>query len=1534
MTTSSLSFSNGGGGPLAVMRSGDSSLTVSLPADLGTLPRPTLSGDTATYAGVLPGVDLELTADEQGGYSEVLVVRNAAAAADPALRTLVLPTQVTGAKLSADAAGNITATTPQGRTVFSAPEPLMWDSQAPVAGKAPRLVTDPRTGAAVDAATGQPATSSPAMPGEDAHVAGIATRASAHTITLVPNAALLAGHHTVYPLYLDPSFAAGGVNQDWTFVDSYYDNASYWKNTGVTAMHVGDEEWSGPYSVDRTFAQFSVSPDLYGASVSSSTFYATETWSASCTAEPVQLWWTGSISSGTTWNNQPAWNSDEATDNIASGWSSSCPADSHGWTSSGLTSLMQTAATGRWANVTLGLRAGDESNTYNWEEFDPSTMSMTTVYDKTPNTPTALSTNPASRCGGAVTTLGNGSISLIAQVSSPDKGNLTAEFKSWETNASSTALDNANLAVVSGTDATLIIPETTLIARSGKTSPMEFSWDVAVTDGTLTSGTSKTCSFTFNPAAPGAPALSDSSGADCNASTLTYTVGDRATFTVAPSASGATPSNYVYQINGGAAVSTTQTTLTVIPTRATNVLTVTAVAAGGNIGDSATCVIEAAAPATAADGDLNGDGLPDLITVGNKNGLPPGLWQADSQSAGTGQVATQATDIGAQGTGIDTAISATSPQEWNGLEAFTGHFATGGSGFNDVATYNPSDGTATILDGNGDGSALQIANEQDVVSGAFTDGTGSAPVYATHLANAGNLNNTASGNTGQGGNIILAQPDLLMTIDGSLYLSPSADTPGGYFTFGSPSTTSDIDLLDTNPTGTGNWNGWTITTSLVATTPYTSLPALFARDDSTGALYYYSPTATLDLAQNVIQGTNTTVTPVELETSGWGSTTYPVIEGAEFGGSAGLWGVSSTGATTDVTAASISGSTLTTTVPQQIAAEGHTWALDDNTTGTVTTAADTTGNPALTLTGDSGTTWDTGDANFPADVAFNGTSGSLSTTSAAVDLTRSFTLSAWAKPTSYGGAVISQSGSSDFGMVVFPSATGWQFQLNTGSGTGLTYDVITGGTVNLGAWAHLTAIYNATTKVMDLYVDDVHVATGPHTAPSTGADGDFLIGSDLYQGAGSGHFAGDVAQVQTWSGAVVPPAQPYTAAGYHQSVTATRILDTRYSTDLSHTTGITAGSATVAAGSVTALQISGDTVTPSSTGSPTTIPTSVTAVAVDVTAVNESTAGYLTAYADNTQQPVTSSTNYVAGTTVTGNQIVPVGTDGKIDLYASGGPLALVVDLTGYFTSDATVANDQTYTPLGVTQRVLDTGSSVAGTSLSGTGPVAANSSFTLQVTGAEGLLGVPAGATAVAANITTYDETGVGGLSVYATGAAPANLTSLTYTAGTGDASMAADTPLSSGGTITIADYGSATDVIVDVSGYYTNSTTGETYHTVNPTRIVDTRNGTGGSAGQVASDTPYLVSGTDIQQVTTAAVPTLVGVLTATDATGSGFAVAYANGLTRVPDGSSSINWVSGVASSNLIMTPTGNGDGLDIYNNSSAPVDFVLDSSGYFA
>ena len=151
VTTSALTLSGGGTGPLAVMATDARTLSVSWPG--GTLPAPTVSGATATYANVYPGVDLAVTASTQGAFSEVLIVHNATAAANPALSSLQFTATAPGLAITATSGGNLQAAPGPGAVpVFTAGAPLAWDSAPPPAGMATVTAQDGTAGERADRA--------------------------------------------------------------------------------------------------------------------------------------------------------------------------------------------------------------------------------------------------------------------------------------------------------------------------------------------------------------------------------------------------------------------------------------------------------------------------------------------------------------------------------------------------------------------------------------------------------------------------------------------------------------------------------------------------------------------------------------------------------------------------------------------------------------------------------------------------------------------------------------------------------------------------------------------------------------------------------------------------------------------------------------------------------------------------------------------------------------------------------------------------------------------------------------------------------------------------------------------------------------------------------------------------------------------------------------------------------------------------------------------------------------------------------------
>ncbi|MFB9513610.1 FG-GAP-like repeat-containing protein [Streptomyces purpureus] len=495
-----IAFSSGGRGPLATLTRDGRSMSLTWPSPL---PAPEVEGDSATYPEIMPGVDLKLRASASG-FSQLLIVKTAKAAANPALKSVGLKLSTNGVTLSSDKRGNLIAVDPAGQKVFTAPTPLMWDSS----GASP-------AGPSARAGTSAASRMGAFEPSHGAKQSAMPVSVTPGKLTLTPDRSLLTGAKTTYPVYIDPSF--GGVMQAWTIAykgsknQNFYNGAG-WRNpdgsTGTDLARVGYEDWTDGLS--RSYFGMKTT-GLRDKQVISSTFRIKNTWSYSCTPRTVEVGLTGAISTSTTWNNQPTWIRTLDSVNDSKGWGSSCPAGNLAFD---VTSAARDAAAKRWTNITLGMRvpASLEGDRLGWKKFAATSAVMSTEYNSRPAAPSALGTIPSSGgCDTAApyTSIGNTDVYLTAKVSDPDGGTVRAQFRLWGSNDLSGGAQIFNQVVyaTSGTVAKAKVPKETLVkylaAARGN-----YAWMVQTLDSSSTSvwvPVGATCRFDFDPTRPSTP---------------------------------------------------------------------------------------------------------------------------------------------------------------------------------------------------------------------------------------------------------------------------------------------------------------------------------------------------------------------------------------------------------------------------------------------------------------------------------------------------------------------------------------------------------------------------------------------------------------------------------------------------------------------------------------------------------------------------------------------------------------------------------------------------------------------------------------------------------------------------------------------------------------------------------------------------------------------------------------------------------------------------------------------------------------------
>ncbi|WP_371499925.1 ricin-type beta-trefoil lectin domain protein [Kitasatospora sp. NBC_00374] len=529
-TPSNLALSGGGTGPLATLTDARGrQLSLSFPL---ALPTPTVSGESATYDGVLPGVDLKVTATDQGGVREVLIVHSAQAAANPALKSLRLATTTSaGLVVKADQSGAIGVTGADGAAAFTAPSPIMWDSAAPTAAtQAPKQAKSDRNVAA-GTDVPPPPTSGPVPsdrePGTGSKVKRIAVQAEPGALTLTPDAGLLTGPDTVWPLYIDPSVSpvTNGTSHYATVKEGCPGQSAY-DVPQDNGEGIGYQHWNDCNGLYRSFYEIDTGNLTADMVVLDSKFHLTETYGAvfDCNHQaPVSLASTSRIYPTTKWSDQPWIGGD--------GWlgGTQWPKSSNISNRCGnheavfdVTGQMQKIP-GRISPWTVGIFGNETKSSGNndFMRFNTNPY-VVTVFDIAPNAPDTISLTPAPHnpegngcdgnpgwIGNTGTTGGASNITLNAHLTTRMSGvNLRAGYHVWDNMANDGSNGPATAAWL--WSSWLANGDTAYTNIGGAVSDgHQYGWNVWVNDGTLSSPSGPYCYFNVDLTAPSVPTIAD-----------------------------------------------------------------------------------------------------------------------------------------------------------------------------------------------------------------------------------------------------------------------------------------------------------------------------------------------------------------------------------------------------------------------------------------------------------------------------------------------------------------------------------------------------------------------------------------------------------------------------------------------------------------------------------------------------------------------------------------------------------------------------------------------------------------------------------------------------------------------------------------------------------------------------------------------------------------------------------------------------------------------------------------------------------------
>ncbi|MHB1892594.1 MAG: C39 family peptidase [Candidatus Dormibacteria bacterium] len=254
----------------------------------------------------------------------------------------------------------------------------------------------------------------------------------------------------------------------------------------------------------------------------------------------------------------------------------------------------------------------------------------------------------------------------------------------------------------------------------------------------------------------------------------------------------------------------------------------------------------------------------------------------------------------------------------------------------------------------------------------------------------------------------------------------------------------------------------------------------------------------------------------------------------------------------------------------------------------------------------------------------------------------------------------------------------------------------------------------------------------------------------------------------------------------------------------------------------------------------------------------------------------------------------------------------------------ATVAGS-VYTALPPT-RLLDT--RAAQQSL---GPT---SSTNLTVTGTFGSAVVPENASSVVLNVTVTDTTAPSYLTVFPTGSGRPDISNLNWTANETVSNLAI-VQVGAEGEVTFYNDAGQVAVIADLEGYFAlpgSSASGGSYVPLSPSRIADTRAGSGApyAGTKLQADSSLTIQVTGVGSVPASGVAAVMLNITVTNTTATSYLSVFPEGEPR--PGTSDLNWGATETVAHRALVPI-NGSGQIVLYNRSGSADVIVDTNGYF-